>query len=158
MRIIGIDPGLATIGIGLVEATSAHDMRAVEWLTIETKPQELSIRLQEIATDLSAYLAEAKPDSAVVERLFFATNQKTAIDVAQARGVIMLCLAQAGIPITEITPLQLKQAIAGHGGAEKEQVQEMVKLQLKLTAIPKPDDAADALALAMYGAITKGNL
>lgn len=157
MRILGIDPGLATIGLGLIEADSPHRMRALEWLTIETAKQDLTIRLGEIHSDLEAYLREARPDLVVVEKLFFATNRRTAIDVAHARGVILSCVAPLGVSVLEPTPLQIKSAIAGHGQAEKAQVQEMVRLQLHLQEIPKPDDAADALALAMYGTITKSH-
>ncbi len=154
MRILGLDPGFATIGLGLIEATSPYDMRPLEWLTIQTKAGlPLSDRLKEIADDLTAFLKDAKPDRAVVEKLYFATNVKTAIDVAQGRGVILLCLAQAGIPLVEATPLQLKSAIAGDGSADKRQMQDMIVRILKLSSIPQPDDAADALALAVYGAL-----
>ncbi len=154
MRILGIDPGFATIGLGHVEATSRHDIGTADWLTITTAAGlPMAERLREIHTDLSGFLEELKPDLAVVEKLFFATNQKTAIDVAQARGVIILCLAEAGIPIVEATPLQLKSCITGDGGAGKKQVQDMLVRMLNLTVIPTPDDAADALALAVYGAL-----
>ena len=154
MRIIGIDPGLATIGIGLIEAESIHQIICIEWLTIVTQagtptPQ----RLMELRRDLSEFLAEAKPQLAVVERLFFETNVRTAMDVAQARGVILLTLGEQGISILEPTPLQLKSAITGDGRADKRQVQEMLLRMLHLKEIPKPDDAADALALAVYGAL-----
>lgn len=154
MRIIGIDPGLATIGIGIVEAESVHVMRAVDWLTIETQagvptPQ----RLTEIHRDLTELLSQMQPDSAVVERLFFETNVRTAMDVAQARGVILLALGERGIPVIEPTPLQLKSLITGDGKADKRQMQDMIKRILNMHEIPKPDDAADALALAVYGAL-----
>ena len=159
MRIVGIDPGLATVGLGVVEAQSAHDIRVVEWLTLTTAPTlSFGERLAEIHTDLSAYLQEIKPELAVVERLFFATNQRTAIDVAQARGVIVLTLAQAGIPSLEPTPLQLKSCITGNGSAAKGQVQDMLVRMLGLFSIPRPDDAADALALAVYGAVQRREL
>lgn len=154
MRIIGIDPGLATIGIGVVEATSVHAILPVEWLTITTQAGQPALdRLSEIHRDLGAFLVEAKPELAVVERLFFETNAKTAMDVAQARGVILLTLAEHGIVVIEPSPLQLKSAITGDGRADKRQVQEMLMRMLHLTELPKPDDAADALALAVYGAI-----
>ena len=159
MRILGIDPGLATIGIGVVDAKSAHDIVPGEWLTIQTKAGlPLAERLQEIEKDLVTLLAEVQPELAVVERLFFATNEKTALDVAHARGVIMLALARANIPIIEPTPLQLKSAITGDGKASKGQVQDMLVRMLKLRTIPKPDDAADALALAVYGALQHRNV
>ncbi len=154
MRILGIDPGLATVGLGYVDCTSPHDIRAGEWLTIETAPTlTLAERLEEIADDLEKYIKQIKPDLAVVEKLFFATNQKTALDVAHARGVILLTLGKAGLSVVEPTPLQLKSAITGDGGADKRQVQDMLKMMLKLPSIPTPDDAADALGLAVYGAL-----
>ncbi len=154
MIVLGIDPGLATVGLGLVDAPSPHTVHVKEWLTITTKPGlALTDRLKEIHTDLTDYLKQTRPDLAVVERLFFATNEKTAIDVAQARGCILLALAEAQIPILEPTPLQLKSAIAGDGKADKRQVQDMIMRMLSLTEVPKPDDAADALGLAVYGAV-----
>lgn len=154
MRILGIDPGLATVGLGLIEATDAHNMSVVEWLTIKTiagvaTPE----RLQEIRNDLSTYLREAKPELAVIERVYFSKNVKTAIDVSQARGVILACLSEAGIPLLEPTPSELKSAVCGDGNADKLQMQTMMMHMLKLTEIPKPDDAADALALAVFGAL-----
>ncbi len=155
MRILGIDPGLATVGLGLLEAKSPEDLQALDWLTIKTPAKApLPERLAEICTDLCGFLEEAAPELAVVEKLFFAVNERTAIDVAQARGAILAALATRGIPVLEPTPLQLKLAITGDGHADKRQVQQMLLRFLKLSEIPKPDDAADALALAMYGAIT----
>ncbi len=152
MRILGIDPGLATIGIGVLDATSAHDLHVVEWLTIQTDPAPLAQRLRIIHDDLSQYIAKLSPDLAVVERLFFQTNEKTALDVAHARGCILLTLAEHGIPMIEPTPLQLKSSITGDGKATKSQMQSMIVTMLRLSEIPQPDDAADALALAAYGA------
>jgi crossover junction endodeoxyribonuclease RuvC len=158
MRILGIDPGLATIGLGLIEATSRADIRVIEWLTIETAAgSPLSDRLAEIHKDLSAFIEDANPSLIVIEKLFFATNVKTAIDVAQARGVIVLSAAEKHIPVLEITPLQLKSGITGDGSADKMQMQSMLMQMLHLTEIPKPDDAADALALAVYGALHHRN-
>lgn len=154
MRIIGIDPGLATIGISVIDANSPYDIKVLEWLTLKTKAGlPLADRLCEIEKDLLAYLEDTKPEFAVVERLFFATNEKTAIDVAHARGCILLALGKKGIPILEPTPLQLKSRITGDGGAQKHQMQTMLVKMLSLTSIPTPDDAADALALAVYGAL-----
>ncbi len=154
MRILGIDPGLATVGLGIVDATSAHDIRVCEWLTLETAAgTAFQERLEEIHSDLSDYIREMKPEMAVVEKLFFATNAKTAFDVAQARGVILLALSQSAIPFVEPTPLQLKSCITGDGKAVKAQVQAMIVRMLNLSETPKPDDAADALALAVYGAL-----
>jgi crossover junction endodeoxyribonuclease RuvC len=154
MRVLGIDPGLATIGLGTVEARSPHDIRAGEWLTIRTAAGlPLAVRLKEIRTDLLAYIQDVRPELAVIEKIFFAENRKTAIDVAQARGVILLCLAEAAVPVLEVTPMQLKSCITGDGGANKRQVQDMLVRTLHLDRIPQPDDAADALALAVYGGI-----
>jgi crossover junction endodeoxyribonuclease RuvC len=159
VKILGIDPGLATIGIGLIESDSGADLRCPDWLTITT-PAGLPLpdRLLEIRKDLTEFLADTKPELAVIEKLFFATNALTAIDVAQARGVIVATVAEAGIPIIEATPLQMKLAITGDGQADKLQVQTMLMHLLKLTEIPKPDDAADALALAIYGALHQTTL
>lgn len=156
MKILGIDPGLATIGIGIIEATSPSDLACIEWLTITT-PAGLPLpeRLLEIAKDLGELLKDIQPDLAVIEKLFFATNEKTAIDVAQARGVIVCTVAEAGIRIVEPTPLQMKLAVTGDGQADKLQVQTMLLHLLKLKEIPKPDDAADALGLAIYGALNR---
>ncbi len=154
MRILGVDPGLSTAGIGLIE-TGKHPsaVRALDWMTITT-PAALALpdRLLELSRDLEVYLDEAKPDLAVVEQLFFATNKRTAMDVSQARGVIVVTLKKRGIEVLSATPLQLKTAIAGDGQADKKQMQAMVQRILKLKEIPTPADAADALALALYGA------
>lgn len=153
MRILGIDPGLATIGLGLIESTGNQKVDAIEWLILETQPSSsFSERLDEIATDLQKYLEEAQPELVVIEKLYFSTNEKTALDVAHARGVILATVAAARIPIIEPTPPQLKSCIAGDGNADKKQMQKMVMMLYKLTEVPKPDDAADALALAAYGA------
>ena len=153
MKIIGIDPGLATVGIGLIDAVSKSDVRVLDWLTIETKAGMATLdRLQEISQDLTTLLSETQPELAVIEKLFFAKNEKTAIDVAQARGVILQSVANRNIPIIEPTPVQLKSVVTGDGRADKRQVQDMVVRILALQEIPKPDDAADALALALYGA------
>ncbi|MDD5743069.1 MAG: crossover junction endodeoxyribonuclease RuvC [Candidatus Peribacteraceae bacterium] len=153
-RILGIDPGLATTGLGLIEVDERQQLRVEEWLTIDTAAGlPLSDRLEEIRKDLCAYLQEHKPDVAVVERLFFSTNVKTAFDVAQVRGVILLTLAEYGIACLEPNPLTLKSCITGDGRADKRQMQDMICRILDLKAIPKPDDAADALALAVFGAL-----
>lgn len=159
MRILGIDPGLATVGLGLIDAASVHRITVIEWLTISTAAGgSLQERLQEIHRDLTEYIKNAKPDLAVVEKLYFETNVKTAMDVAQARGVLLLTIAEAGIPILEPTPLQLKSAITGDGKADKQQMQQMLVRTLGLTQVPHPDDAADALALAVYGAVLQHQL
>ena len=123
MRIIGIDPGLATIGIGLIESRSSQTVSPIEWLTIETKAGlPMADRLKEIADDLSAYLQENQPELAVIEKLYFSVNEKTALDVAQARGVILATVAAQGIPIIEPTPPELKSCITGDGRADKKQI------------------------------------
>lgn len=156
MHILGIDPGIARIGLGLVHCTTRHDARASEWLTIETAAGlPLATRLQEIHADLRAFLEQTKPDLVVVEKLFFAKNQTSAFDVAHARGVILCTVGEREIPILEPTPMELKHSITGDGGADKLQVQTMLLRLLNLTEIPKPDDAADALALALYGVYTR---
>jgi crossover junction endodeoxyribonuclease RuvC len=159
MKILGIDPGLATIGLGLIEAENSHSMTPLDWLTITTPANTpLLDRLEEISKDLSAYLEETKPDLAVVEKIFFAVNERTVIDVAQARGVILQTLASHKIPVIEPTPLQLKSAITGDGRADKRQIQDMLVILLKLDEIPHPDDAADALALAVFGTLENHTL
>ncbi len=155
MRILGVDPGLSTAGLGLIESDGKGTLKALDWLVIKTLPTlSLPDRLLELGTDLEEFLKEAKPDLAVVEELFFSTNKRTAMDVSQARGVILFTLKKSGIPVMSATPLQLKTAITGDGQADKKQMQAMVKRTLKLDEIPEPADAADALALALYGAFT----
>lgn len=159
MRILGIDPGLATIGLGLIEANGPHQMKVVEWLTIKTKAGiPLPERLQEIHKDLAAYVQEIKPDLCVIERVYFSKNVTTAIDVSQARGVILTCVAEQAIPLLEPTPSELKSAVCGDGKADKTQMQTMMMRMLELAEIPKPDDAADALALAVFGALSRNAL
>jgi len=155
MRILGIDPGLATIGLGLIEAENSHNVSVIDWLTITT-PAGLSVgeRLIEIKKDLDTFIKESQPELIVIEKIFFATNKRTAIDVAQARGIILCIAMESGAEILEATPLQLKSCIAGDGAADKLQIQTMVQRTLKLSELPKPDDAADGLALALYGAFT----
>jgi len=153
MRILGIDPGLTTLGIGLIEMRGPQDFVALDWLTIETDAgADTAERLAEIAKDLRGLLDSMHPELAVVEQLFFARNEKTAISVAQARGVILLALAERKIPILEPTPMQMKSAIAGDGSADKQQIGDMIVRWLKLESVPTPADAADALGLALYGA------
>ena len=154
MRILGIDPGLATIGIGILEADSPEHVTPLDWLTITTQAGlSLPERLAEIAQDLRVLLQEYEPELAVVEKIFFAVNEKTAIDVAQARGALLAVLAEQGIRIVEATPMQLKLAITGDGRADKQQIQKMLMQCLHLEEPPTPDDAADALALAFYGVV-----
>lgn len=156
MRILGVDPGLSTMGLGLIEAHPDGRMEALDWAAITTEPSlPLPDRLVELAEDLEKFLDEAEPTLAVVERLFFETNVKTAMDVSQARGVALVTLRKRGIDVIEVAPLALKMSITGDGKADKTQVQMMVKRLLKLKTMPTPADAADALALALHGAFQR---
>lgn len=149
MRIIGIDPGYAIVGFGVLDY-ARHKFGVVDYGAITTSADTpFEKRLLEIFNDLTTVLDRFKPEFLAIERLYFQNNQKTAIDVAQARGIVILAAAQRGIEIAEYTPLQIKQAVVGYGNAEKRQVQEMTKSILSLAAIPKPDDTADALAVAI---------
>ncbi|MBQ6906780.1 MAG: crossover junction endodeoxyribonuclease RuvC [Clostridia bacterium] len=149
MLILGIDPGYAIVGIGVIEYTGNH-FRPLEYNAITTEASMItSLRLRKIKEEINDYLEKYKPDAVAIEELFFNNNAKTAIAVAQARGVLVAEVAARGIPIYEYTPLQIKQAITGYGRADKGQMQQMVKMLLNLNAIPKPDDAADALAVAI---------
>ncbi len=149
MRILGIDPGVATIGFGLVEADRGRQ-QLLQFGVITTPPGiPLSSRLWQISEDMSSLLTQLKPDEAAVEELFFSKNITTGIAVAHGRGVLLLELEKAGIPVYEYTPMQVKQAVAGYGKAEKRQVMLMTQRLLKMKEIPRPDDAADALALAL---------
>jgi crossover junction endodeoxyribonuclease RuvC len=149
MRIIGIDPGTATTGFGVIE----HDRGRYAFVdagVITTPPdQAMPDRLITLHDELTQVIRDTRPDQAAVEQLFFSTNVTTAISVGQARGVILLALARARLIPAEYTPMQIKQAVTGYGGAAKPQIQEMVRILLKLPSIPKPDDAADALAIAI---------
>ncbi len=149
MRIIGIDPGYAIVGYGVLDYERSR-FDVVNYGSITTAAgNPFESRLLEIYDDMCRVLDMLKPECMSVERLYFANNKTTGIDVAQARGVILLAAVQRGIRIYEYTPLQVKQAVVGYGKAEKHQVQEMVKNILGLKEIPKPDDTADAVALAI---------
>ena len=153
---LGIDPGTATTGYGLVRLTRDGELAAVDFGIIATpKDSAPAVRLEMLFDQLNGLLKKYKPDTAAVEKLFFQTNVKTAIAVGQARGVIMLCIQKAGIEPFEYTPNEVKQAVAGYGSADKRQVQDMVRALLQLEKIPKPDDAADALAIAITHLNTK---
>jgi len=147
---LGIDPGTATTGYGLVRLSPDGEMVSVKHGVILT-PKDASppARLEMIYDQMTDLLKEHKPDTAAVEKLFFARNVTTGIAVGQARGVVMLAIQKAGLEAFEYTPKEIKNAVAGYGGADKRQVQEMVRALLQLDAIPKPDDAADALAVAI---------
>lgn len=158
MKILGIDPGTATTGFGVIEI-KAGKKTALDFGVISThKDLPMPDRLAEIYKDICALIKHHQPDQVVVEQLFFATNSKTAISVGQARGVVLLAAAQARLPLAEYTPLQVKQTITGYGQATKKQIQEMVKILLGLDKIPKPDDAADALAIALCYSSTFNNV
>lgn len=149
MIIIGIDPGYAIVGVGVVEY-KGNKFRPIEYTALTTPAGMNTVdRLKKIYDEMTMLIDKHKPDSMAIEELFFNSNQKTAINVAQARGVILVAAANKGVPVREYTPLQVKQSVTGYGRADKKQIQEMVKLILHLNVIPKPDDAADALALAI---------
>ena len=149
MIIIGIDPGYAIVGIGVVEYVG-NKFRKLEYNAITTPAGMPTVeRLKKIYTEMTMYIDKYKPDAVAIEELFFNSNQKTAINVAQARGVLLVAVANKNVPISEYTPLQVKQSVTGYGRADKKQIQSMVKMILGLNVIPKPDDAADALALAI---------
>ena len=153
---LGIDPGTATTGYGLVRLEPDGTLVAVKYGVILTpKDATAPARLVMLYDQLRDIISEHNPEIAAVEKLFFSRNVTTAIAVGQARGVVMLCLEQSGIEAFEYTPNEIKQAVAGYGGAEKRQVQEMVRALLQLASIPKPDDAADALAIATTHLNTK---
>ncbi|MDR0984369.1 MAG: crossover junction endodeoxyribonuclease RuvC [Ruminococcus sp.] len=154
MRVLGIDPGYAIVGFGVVEY-DGRSFKTIEYGASTTEPNmTFPKRLASIEEDIKFIIEKYKPDYAAVEKLFFNTNLKTGIDVAQARGVIILALEKSGTDIYEYTPLQVKQAVVGYGKADKHQVMAMTQRILHLTEIPKPDDAADALAIAICGAHT----
>ena len=158
MRILGIDPGVATIGFGIVDS-DRNRHRLVTCGVITTPAHtSLSSRLEQIYNDLTRLLEAFKPDVVSVEELFFNTNITTGIAVAHGRGVILLACRKAGVMIYEYTPLQVKQAVVGYGRAEKAQVMDMVRRLCGLSAPPKPDDAADAVALALCHARSSTSL
>ena len=158
MRILGIDPGYAIVGYGVVDYAK-NRFSVVGYGAITTKAKTpFEDRLSVIYNDMLEVIEKYKPDCLSIEKLYFNTNSTTAIDVAQARGVILLSARQHGVPIFEYTPLQVKQSVVGYGRAEKKQVQEMTRVILKLEKIPKPDDTADALAMAICHAHASGSL
>jgi crossover junction endodeoxyribonuclease RuvC len=149
MLVLGIDPGTAITGYGLVKG-EGDDLTLVAYGAITTSSDwPLPKRLRRIYQELTALIEDQQPTAAAVEELFFSKNVRTALSVGQARGVALLAAANAGLPIHEYTPLQVKQAIAGYGRATKDQVQQMVKMLLALDSVPQPDDAADAIAVAI---------
>ena len=149
MRILGIDPGIAIVGFGLIESNRGS-VRMLQYGAVTTEAGlPLATRLVQIENDMTALIAQLKPAEIAVEELFFSKNITTGIAVAHGRGVILCTAERLGVPIFESTPMQVKQAVAGYGLADKKQVMDMTKLLWKLNAVPKPDDAADALAIAI---------
>lgn len=158
MRIIGIDPGYAIVGYGVVEYDGMR-FKTIGYGAVTTEAKTpFSKRIQSIYDDITALIEKYKPDCMAIEKLYFNTNTTTAIDVAQARGVILLAAEKQLLEVFEYTPLQVKQSITGYGRAEKHQVMEMVKNLLSLNAVPKPDDTADALALTVCHGHSAGSL
>ena len=149
MLILGIDPGIAIVGFGLIESDRGS-VRMLQYGVVTTEAGlPLATRLVQIENDMTALIAQLNPDEIAIEELFFSKNITTGIAVAHGRGVILCTAERLGVPIFEYTPMQVKQAVAGYGLADKKQVMDMTKRLLKLKAVPKPDDAADALAIAI---------
>lgn len=149
MIILGIDPGIAIVGYGVIEVDRGN-FKMIDYGVIKTPKEESKpVRLCMIEKGLISLIEKYKPDSIAIEELFFSSNTKTAITVAEARGVLLLTATKYCGNLFEYTPMQVKQAVTGYGGADKLQVQSMVKTMLKLKSIPRPDDAADALAIAI---------
>ena len=156
VRILGIDPGTGIMGFGVIDVKDGKYKMVGAGVIRTPANQALELRLDTIYADLQEIIKEYQPDEASIEQLFFAQNVTTAISVSHARGVAMLAIIQAKMDQAEYTPLQIKQAITGYGRADKQQVQEMVKILLGLDEVPKPDDCADALAAAICHAMTIG--
>lgn len=157
MKILGIDPGTATTGFGLIKKSGSQLDKLDAGVISTPKTEHMQNRLKMLYDDLSQLVKTHQPDYIAVEKLFFTKNITTAMSVSQARGIVLLVAAQNKIELAEYTPLQVKMSVTGYGQAEKKQVQEMVKKILKLSVIPKPDDAADALAIAIcHSATIKG--
>jgi crossover junction endodeoxyribonuclease RuvC len=149
MIILGIDPGTATTGYGVIESERGKIQAVGHGCILTKSTEDLENRLVTIFDELTAIIKKFKPEMAAVEELFFSSNAKTAISVGHARGVILLACSKANVPVYEYTPLQIKQAVCGYGRADKQQIQKMVRSLLCLDEIPKPDDAADGLAIAI---------
>ncbi|MDR3209785.1 MAG: crossover junction endodeoxyribonuclease RuvC [Oscillospiraceae bacterium] len=159
MIILGIDPGIATVGFGVIESAGANDVRHRQHGVVTTEAGlRLALRLQRIYYDVGELLDTFRPDAVAIEELFFNTNVTTGIAVAQGRACAILAGEERKIPMFEYTPLQVKSAVTGYGRAEKKQVMDMVKRLLKLEKTPRPDDAADALAIAICHARFAGSL
>ena len=149
MTILGIDPGIATIGFGVIQAQRGQNILVQYGVITTPAGLPLSTRLYQISQDMNQLIEQFKPDEIAVEELFFSKNITTGIAVAHGRGVILLEAERSGVPVFEYTPMQVKQAVAGYGGADKRQVMLMTQRLLKMKEIPRPDDAADALAIAI---------
>jgi crossover junction endodeoxyribonuclease RuvC len=156
--ILGIDPGVATVGFGLISESGGIPAPMRHGVITTRAGARLALRLAQIHDDVSELIAAFKPDAIAVEELFFNTNLKTAIAVAQGRAAVILAGEKNAVPMYEYTPLQVKKAIAGYGRASKKQMMDMVRRLLSMQEVPKPDDAADALAIAICHARTKGSL
>jgi len=149
MRILGIDPGIAIVGFGVLDKQGSQ-LCPVQYGSIQTEAGlPVPLRLKQIFEAMQSLMETYRPDEMSVEKLFFSKNVTTAITVGQARGVILLAAELAGVPVYEYTPMQVKQAVTGYGGAEKKQIQEMTRLLLRLKEVPRPDDVADALGMAI---------
>lgn len=154
MRILGIDPGTGILGFGVIDFVHGKATLVDAGVIRTPVKEDDAVRLQTIFDELTDIIVQSQPTEMAVEKLFFAQNVTTAMTVAQARGVVLLCGMQAGLKIHEYTPLQIKQAVTGYGRAEKKQIQEMVRVILQLKTVPKPDDCADALAAAITHSMT----
>ncbi|MCH5191404.1 MAG: crossover junction endodeoxyribonuclease RuvC [Oscillospiraceae bacterium] len=158
MIILGIDPGYAIVGWGVIDYT-ANRFKVIDYGAVTTEAgTDFGERLETVYDGIDRLIKMYRPDAMAIEKLFYNTNAKTVIDVAQARGVINLAAVKGGVEIFEYTPLQVKQSVVGYGRAEKKQVQEMTRVILKLEKIPKPDDTADALAMAICHAHASGSI
>ena len=158
MRILGIDPGYGITGFGIIEADRGNASLLGCGAITTPAGADFSVRLEMIYEDMKSLLNKAKPDAVAIEELFFGQNVTTGIGVAQSRGVILLAIRQAGLPVYSYKPMQVKQAVVGYGNATKHQVQDMTKRLLHLEKMPKPDDAADAIAIALCHARSSTSL
>ena len=158
MRILGIDPGYGLTGFGVIDTERGQSKLVTCGVITTPAGMDFSARLEIIYEDMRQLLAEIKPDAVAIEELFFGQNVTTGIGVAQARGVVLLAIRQAGLEVTSYKPMQVKQAVVGYGNATKHQVQDMTKRLLGLSAMPKPDDAADAIAIALCHARSSTSL
>ena len=158
MRILGIDPGYGITGFGLIESNRGVNQLLQCGAITTPAGMDFSARLEIIYEDMRTLLEKAKPEAVAIEELFFGQNVTTGIGVAQSRGVILLAIRQAGVPVFSYKPMQVKQAVVGYGNATKHQVQDMTKRLLNLSAMPKPDDAADAIAIALCHARSSTSL